>query len=174
MKYYAGIGSRETPENINIMITDISKKLDSLGYILRSGGAQGADSAFEDGSSNKEIYLPWKGFNNNKSDLYLDNMDKDEVARAYEVACKYYHSDLNKKKQSVKNLMTRNIFQILGKNNGINLSEFVICWTKDGLDSGGTGQALRLARSLDITVFNLYSTLDVIYLNSYIRTLIDE
>lgn len=57
---YTGIGSRETPPEIQEIMTNYARKLDKLGFILRSGGAMGADTAFEKGSTNKEIYLPWK------------------------------------------------------------------------------------------------------------------
>jgi predicted Rossmann fold nucleotide-binding protein DprA/Smf involved in DNA uptake len=47
--YYAGIGSRETPdsvlENMKILATYLAKK----GLVLRSGAASGAGSAFEEG-----------------------------------------------------------------------------------------------------------------------------
>ena len=59
---YTGIGSRKTPiEIINKMIK-LGQILGKHGYILRSGGANGADKAFEQGCDNvlgkKEIYLP--------------------------------------------------------------------------------------------------------------------
>jgi len=38
-------------------------RLELLGYTLRSGGANGADTAFEEGCCRKELYLPWPGFN---------------------------------------------------------------------------------------------------------------
>lgn len=38
-----------------------------------------------------------------------------------------------------------------------NDSSFVVCWTSDGKDSGGTGQALRIARDRNIPVYNLYN-----------------
>ena len=45
--FYAGIGSRETPPEFIDEFIKIGKWLGSHGYILRSGGADGADSAFE-------------------------------------------------------------------------------------------------------------------------------
>jgi predicted Rossmann fold nucleotide-binding protein DprA/Smf involved in DNA uptake len=64
MKYYAGIGSRETPKDICLYMTAIAKRLASLGYTCNSGGADGADSAFERGAViNRQIFLPWDGFN---------------------------------------------------------------------------------------------------------------
>ena len=47
MKYYAGIGSRETPQEFLEFFTKLAKFLFSKGYTLRSGGAYGSDCAFE-------------------------------------------------------------------------------------------------------------------------------
>ena len=72
--YYAGIGSRSTPDNVLGIMEKLGIVLAKKGFILRSGGADGADKAFEKGcdlaSGQKEIYLPWKGFNGNNSSLY--------------------------------------------------------------------------------------------------------
>ena len=69
-KVYAGIGSRETPGGTLKRMGVISGALHTLGFKLRSGAADGADSAFEKfAGNNKEIYLPWKGFNKHPSEL---------------------------------------------------------------------------------------------------------
>lgn len=131
--------------------------------VLRSGGANGADMAFEEGcdavSGNKAIYLPWKGFNDNNSELY-------EVDKLALGVAEYVYGIERWKliKPSVKNLMARNIYQITG-NKLINptYSKFVVCYTPDGCENdksrtrktGGTGQAISLASMLDIPVFNL-------------------
>ena len=63
MKYYAGIGSRETPKEICNKMTEIASLLEKQDFVLRSGGAQGADHAFEIGISDQlmmDIYLPKK------------------------------------------------------------------------------------------------------------------
>ncbi|NMA16004.1 MAG: hypothetical protein GX935_02005, partial [Erysipelotrichia bacterium] len=31
---------------------------------------------------------------------------------------------------------------------------FIICWTKNGSGSGGTGQAIRIAKAYDIPIFD--------------------
>lgn len=46
MKYYTGIGSRQTPKDILKLMEDIAFKLAQKGYILRSGAAGGADTAW--------------------------------------------------------------------------------------------------------------------------------
>jgi len=33
--------------------------------------------------------------------------------------------------------------------------EFIVCWTKSGKVTGGTGQALRIAKYYDIKVYNM-------------------
>lgn len=44
--FYTGIGSRQTPPEILKMMTKIATQLESKGWVLRSGGAEGADEAF--------------------------------------------------------------------------------------------------------------------------------
>lgn len=151
-KNYTGIGSRKTPENILTMMTKTATLLCRQGYTLRSGGAAGADSAFEAGVYNhkKEIYLPYKNFNGNKSTLYnLDNYDE-----ARKIA-KKYHPAWHVLTTSGKQFHTRNVYQILGADLE-SPTDFVVCWTSDGKASGGTGQALRIAKSLAIPIYNLY------------------
>lgn len=149
--FYAGIGSRETPAYLFPIINRIVFKLEGMGYVMRSGGANGADTFFERSitdTCNKEIYLPWKGFNGNTSPLY-------GVCDAARELGKKFHP-VNLTKQSVIDLMARNCYQVLGRD--LNTpSKFVLCWTKDGKDSGGTGQAIRVAHAYNIPVFNLYN-----------------
>ena len=170
-KYYAGIGARKTPENILELMSEISFKLEKQGFILRSGGANGADEAFEKGilnSTNKEIFLPIKGWRKNTSPFY--NVNKE----AYEIA-KNYHPFYWKLKPFAKKCMARNSYQILG----IDLNtpvEFVICWTKEGMNSnsdpkmydGGTSQALRIAIDKNIPIYNLKNDNDLnLFLKKY-------
>ena len=67
--YYAGVGSRETPQDVLKIMWKIGKHLADKGYTLRSGGARGADAAFENGCDSvmgsKEIFYA----NNNKGTL---------------------------------------------------------------------------------------------------------
>ena len=52
--------------------------------------------------------------------------------------------------------MARNSYQVLGRNLDDPV-EFVICWTPGGSGSGGTGQAIRIAKDYQIPVFDLGS-----------------
>ncbi len=150
-RFYAGIGSRECPENIQKDMYCIAGHLSQINYTLRSGGADGADSAFEKGcdfvKGKKEIYLPWKDFNGSNSPLY--NISKE----AFELA-KTIHPAWFKLKFGARKLHARNCYQVLGQDLKTPC-DFVICWTKDGAEIGGTRTAIILAKMHNISVYNL-------------------
>ena len=56
---YAGVGHRNTPENVRNMMTNIGSQLAQMGFILRSGNAIGADQAWEEQVTRKmkEIFI---------------------------------------------------------------------------------------------------------------------
>lgn len=158
-KTYAGIGSRETPDDICLFMCRVAKVLEAKGYTLRSGGAGGADMSFEYGVSdlaNMEIYLPWEGFNDCRHGIVPS---KHMFDKATELAEKY-HPAWNKCSSGAKKLLSRNMFQILGPDLNDPCS-MVICWTKDGKASGGTGQALRLAEDYKIPIYNIRNKEDL-------------
>lgn len=145
--YYTGIGSRETPFEILTLMTRIAQRLAARGWTLRSGGADGADSAFERGAGDKQIYLPWPRFNGNSSRF------TSPTPAALEMAADF-HPAWDRCSQGARKLHARNCHQVLG----IDLatpSTLVICWTRGGSGAGGTGQALRIARAHDIPIFDL-------------------
>ena len=153
---YTGVGSRKTPEPILVLMQTLAQALSSLGFTLRSGAAEGADSAFEAGSGEaKEIYLPWRGFNGNSSQFYVIT---DE---ALELAAKV-HPAWNRLSPAARKLHARNCYQVLGAALDAP-SQFLVCWTPDGAvhprectrATGGTGTAIRLAALYGVPVFNL-------------------
>ncbi len=171
MIYWTGIGSRETPNSVCMSLSDIGYEIGrNPNFCLRSGAADGADTSFEWGNylaiGYSEIYLPWKGFNKDSeqrhgldnSDLYLDRFSNDIVFQAKEIAEKF-HPKWRYLTHGAKLLHTRNVFQLLGRDLD-KQSDFVVCWTKDGKASGGTGQALRIANHFKIPIFNVYNPLD--------------
>jgi len=148
--YYAGIGSRRTPENILHLMTKIAKRLESRGFILRSGHANGADLAFERGVSDdahKDIYLPWALFNDSDSTLY-------ELGPEAIKSVRRYHPSPDSLSSNSFKLLARDWYQVMGKESEPR-SAFIICWTPEGRITGGTGQALRIATDKKIKIFNL-------------------
>ncbi len=154
-RIFTGVGSRDAPAHILQKMTEIAQNLSAQGFVLRSGGADGSDLAFEDGAIKKEIYLPWRFFNGNKSNLYVIS------EKALEIASEH-HPVWGKLKDSFKKLHARNAFQVLGYD--LNLpSDFTVCWTPDGCESkktrtfktGGTGTAIAISDTYNVPVFNL-------------------
>jgi len=135
--YYTGVGARKTPINILEIMTAIAVKMASLGYILRSGGAKGADSAFEQGAGiQKTIFYA-----------------KDTTYEAEQIASQF-HPAWERCNPYVRKLHGRNVFQILGADLKTP-SQYCICWTPGGINTGGTGMAISIAEAYGVTVVNL-------------------
>ena len=143
-KLWAGIGSRETPSSILFIMSKIAEAFSGIGYTLRSGHAEGADKAFEFGCDKvnglKEIFV-----------------SADATPEANELAMQFHPNPeaLKRKGDYVVGLMGRNMQIVSGRNLDQDV-DFIVCWTKDGKASGGTGQALRYAESKKIKIYNLY------------------
>ena len=152
-KIYAGIGSRETPVEILAIFEHLGFWLARKGYTLRSGHADGADMAFENGFHNAnvsdtyaEIYIPWKGFNGSTSSYSSISPEAEEMARRF-------HPAYSRLTQGARKLQARNCYQVLGSD--LNTpADFIVCWTPNGSGSGGTGQAIRIANTYRIPVFD--------------------
>jgi hypothetical protein len=150
MKYYTGIGSRQTPQNVLDIASTLAAVFASYGYVLRSGGADGMDTAFEQGcdvfKGPKEIYLPWKMFNNNTSNIYTIMPEAFVMAREI-------HPNWEALSSGGQKLHARNMHQVLGRD--LNTpSRFVVCYTEP--EKGGTSQALRLADKYGIPIINIW------------------
>ena len=155
-----GVGSRSTPEPI-LQLMEIIPRCLGPDTVVRSGGADGADSAFERGAPLKEIYLPWRNFNDNPSPLYLDRLDQGMVRVAEELVYDLHGNAANLTQGAFK-LHTRNVLQVLGADLQTP-SDLLICWTPDGavhhsmvsVKTGGTGTAIKLASYMGIPIYNL-------------------
>lgn len=162
MKYYTGVGSRKTPKEVCDWMWQYARFMASIGYTLRSGGAQGADFAFYMGCLNvlgeREIYIPWDGFENLKHQpgigIYsLNGLIREAVRDAVEIA-KEIHPAWDRLSLGARKLHTRNVFQVLGQDLKTP-SEVVICWTEGGKIKGGTATAINLAKKYGVGVINL-------------------
>lgn len=138
--YYCGIGSRSTPPEILEEMRKIGRYFAKKGLILRSGGAKGADSAFEEGCD--EV--------NGKKEIFYSK-DSDLASRA--IASKYLlHWD--RYTPYVQGLFARNVKIILGNDLSCP-ADFVVCWTPKGDVVGGTGHSLKIAIDSRIPTYNL-------------------
>lgn len=176
---YAGIGSRNTPNEVLLLMESLGEWLAKKGHTLRSGGAEGADFAFEKGcdkaKGKKEIYLPWNAFNNRKASKNVFCL-YENAKEAFALAEKY-HPNWEYLTAGGKALMARDGYQVLG----IDLqtpADFIVCYTEGGLMKGGTGQALRIARDYGIPIFNMgrYQSKEEIYqaFNVFYKDLLEK
>ena len=137
---YAGIGSRNTPSEV-LQLMNLIARHRAGDWTLRSGGALGADWAFEAGCTEakgkKEIFL--------RQDCTQAAMIETARHCPWWKNCSRYTRELH----------GRNAMIILGAGLQTPVDE-VICWTPDGKDTGGTGQGIRIAHAYDIPVYNLY------------------
>lgn len=132
------------------------------GYTLNSGGADGADSAFENGcisvDGEMQIFLPAEGWNKRprkKPYLVPDFTQSMPISSEIHPGWQYLSPFAQK-------LHSRNVNQVLGCDLQHPV-EFVLCWTPDGAintnetsnKTGGTGQAIRVADQHGIPVYNL-------------------
>ena len=171
MKYYTGVGSRDTPQNILHMMSQIGEYMAHGGYCLLSGGATGADQAFEIGcdkvKGEKQIFLPWDGFgyDRHKDIGWAHWIDNDTIFngvddRAMKIA-EEFHPKWHMVGQAGRKMMARNTYQVLSTASISSKSSLLVCWTPDGaidqttIKTGGTGQAIRVARAYGVKVWNL-------------------
>lgn len=184
--WVTGVGSRDTPPDIQDILRIFAAVLYSLGYGWRSGGARGADEAFEQGvltyphykpgnsleSLTLQVYLPWNGFAPNPQEPfkkyqdyakgYVNSSRLAEWRNAEAIAMSIH--PLGERLQAnpgVLKLHTRNIFQVLGYDLRTP-SRCVYLYAKPSKDGngvqGGTGTAYRLAKQHSVPTVNLYES----------------
>lgn len=147
MNYYAGIGSRETPDHILSLMYDIARRLAASGWTLSSGRAIGADSAFEQGALSVDLIVR------------LYTADSDIPDWAFEQA-RHFHPAWHRCDDYARRLHARNSLILFGPNGPDDPElrsrvSMIICWTPNAAITGGTGQALRIANAFSIPVRNL-------------------
>lgn len=163
--YYTGIGSRDTPEHIGLIMTDLARELEDNGYILRSGAARGADTFFERGvkdAANKEIYIHQEilrdGRRHNKSKGYYSAQRYKNYIEALQIASSI-HPYWHKCDRTAMEMHARNVYQVLGPDLTKEFaSSFLVCWAIPdihGVPEGGTRTAWLLAKQHNISCFNL-------------------
>ena len=153
--FYAGIGSRETPVPVLAEMRRLASDIAMAGWWLRSGGANGADTAFERGhrdakdSRALQVFLPWPRYNGRDA----LTLDRETMLEAMKIAAPlhpaWYRCSINAKK-----LHARNVAIMLGDDLRQPVAA-VICWTLGGQVTGGTGMAMRIAAANHIQIFNM-------------------
>lgn len=154
-KTYVGTGNRDIPNNIKDQIKRLAHELESFGYILRTGGLDGAEQAFEEGTSKLELHLPWRGFNDKESKFTF-------TPKAALAIAKKFHTAFDTLKPAIQTLLAKNARLVLGKDLK-SPAMFMICWSEDGAETiiektartGNVGHAIAIAAYMKIPIFNL-------------------
>ena len=169
--WYAGVGSRETPEDIMELMRRISFALYAQGYALSSGDAEGADKAFYEGAVKSpyyqhlgaRIYLAWNGVGKRWHDpknFFYDASQYPtwESAKSIAEECRGSWEGLGRGGIAMH---SRNVYQIMGACLTDPVKS-IIYWAKPVGKTekvkGGTNTALQLAIKCEIPVrINLYT-----------------
>lgn len=171
-KVYAGVGSRETPIDIQAIMRDMAFDLANENMVLRSGAAIGADSAFESGcdaaGGKKEIFVA--------PDMYGMDVRPDYIAAP---RCENYieclkmarsvHPNWHAMQSWGRAQHARNVMQVLGEDLKTP-ANFLICWApvENGSLKGGTRTAWEIAKLHKVPCFNL-AVMDVTHVRESIK-----
>lgn len=160
---YTGVGSRETPEDVLVLMRDAAQALAEKDWTLRTGRAPGADRAFERGAflagarpDRVEVYLPWPKFEEGEG-WYAPT--RDHPSKEALEAGPTFVPHWDHLKRGARQLHARNVHQVLGEDVTSPVwSSFVLYWARedsDGNPLGGTATAVRIAAFYGIPAFNL-------------------
>ena len=171
---YAGVGSRRTPPDVLDAMGDIAQTLGDAGTALSTGGARGADKAFETGALRTDapitVHTPWPGYNGYRPgrdpetdiEIVHPNAAETVAGRTYAVLARDHHPHWNRCSRGARALFVRNVSILAGAlddRGGMLPVRAAIAYTPNGLpvgrEAGGTGHTLRTAASLDIPCVNL-------------------
>ncbi len=175
-RYWTGIGSRK---NISEILRSqqfvIGTLMSSKNWTLLTGGAEGSDYNFLDGSSTEKFpsdeeawkvshvirpnkYQNFKGYK--ELACTIEYMEEDDfyMAKAYFIRNKIFtKKQFEKMEEVVQHLHARNFFQIFDTYGKVR-SEYVLYAAPEnrwGIVSGGTRTAVAIARIENIPTFNL-------------------
>lgn len=155
--YYAGIGSRETPDPIlNIMRKFAVGCGRNSSYCLRSGHAKGADRAFEDGCDSV----------NGKKEIFTA---KSNIPNDAFVIAETFHPAWQNCDHFVRKLHARNGMIILGEDLKTPI-DFCIAYAPGDLEWGGTSQALRICKHYGIPYYNLFKSENVSIIEHFLES----
>lgn len=172
-KTYAGVGSRDTPQDMLDLMYRMAKVLCDLGWVGNSGEAPGADWYFHEGARVSRNYgpgmfnaiIPWNGFKTQNevkvyekpgNNIYVMDNYRRKKAEVLGIGARKTLAGLNTPGKVA--LHARNAMQVLGMDLRSPI-KFLVCWAKpvgkEGKVSGGTNTAVALALHFGIDVINL-------------------
>ena len=171
---YAGVGSRATPQEVLAGMSDVAQVLGDAGFALSTGGADGADKAFETGALRTDapvtVHTPWPGYNGYRpgrdpeSDIDVVHPRAGDAVRGLSFLhlARKHHPAWDRCRRGARALFLRNVSILAGAlddDGNLLPVRAVIAWNPNGSahgrEAGGTGHTLRVATELGIPVVNL-------------------
>lgn len=148
--YVACIGSRSLLAKDITLCETIGRYIASVGSIVVTGNAKGADQAYARGANSVaptavRLYLPWRTYNA-EAIVEGNKVIKEPEKIWYQIAAKY-HPNWGSLKRGGRCLHARNV-GIIG------VSDFVVAFPSGGY-GGGTAMGMRLGHARNLKVDNL-------------------
>jgi len=187
MKTYAGVGSRETPQEIGRKMVGYAKRLAALDYTMVSGGARKKRDAPNDVVSADHVFEYAVAEVQGKMIVYRAYVNKFVPCGAADVRVpsenqmnhaisfiKRHHIIpwFDKMSGWAKLLHARNYYQIVQETG--HKVDFVIAYSEIGTDGepmGGTRTAIKIAQKMGVKVYNLALPMDMVMLEEHISEL---
>jgi hypothetical protein len=149
--HWTGVGSQKTPPQVGQVMTRLSAYFETLRFVLRTGGASGADTYFYNGLNRKndntlQMFHPWKGFSSSGSDdHYRAHYPQNKAFEMMEEI----HPKPRLLTQAGRKLHARNIHQVLGPDLDHPIkSAFLVCWTPGGGGCRGNKDRNRARKTI--------------------------
>lgn len=169
-KAYGVVANPDAPDNILSLIGAIATRLEAMGYTLRTAGGNGLEEAFEKTTETKEVYLPWRNFNNRQSKFTRNMPEANDVVRPFAPS-------FDTLKPAVQAIIASKAHTVLGKDLKSPI-QFLITYTADGCETVGnktaktgfSGTSIAIASSMRIPVFNLKNADAVDRLKQYLSS----
>lgn len=162
-------GNSDMPASYFETIKSIVSLLNTHGFTLRTLGETDSDNVVESVAGKKEVYIPWKGFNEKETKFYFSTEKSLAIAKLFMDPDKF-----DSMKPSGQKFRSRNVRAVLGDK--INSpAMFILGWSEDGAEtakertnkSGTLGNLIMVAESMKIPVFNLKKEDSVTRLKNY-------
>lgn len=162
--YYTGVGSRETPINIQQLMTEIAMRLNMEGWTLRTGTGSRANTAFQVAAGEgADVYFPWNNFNQGEIGTVSSSKASSNLAKEVWEFRMVRHlvstdgstsRDWDTLHPSNQAILAKSMCMLLGRNLSVP-SDMLICWTPSAKLIGMTAHIICLAALKHIPVFNL-------------------
>lgn len=177
---FAGIGPRDTPQDVLERMAHMGHMFAEAGWIGVSGYADGADQAWlsKVPFEQQEVWLPWNSYNG--ATEYKDPHGRFHRVRIghdiHAVAKNCYAGDWNGLSNGAHLLFARNV-AIIARDTLDTPVDLVVYWQSEQGERkpyGGTNHAVRVAKAIDVPCFNIRLMQEVQAMSEFVNELMEK